>query len=63
MGALMAKLDLADAFKHILVCPEDWQLLCCSWDVSLPDGSVQQQYYVNLFLPFGVCSSPVIFNR
>ena len=63
VGALMAKLDLADAFKHILVHPEDWPLLCSSWDVSLPDDSIQWQYYVNLFLPIGLCSSPAIFNQ
>ena len=63
VGALMSKLDLADAFKHILVCPKDWSLLCSSWEVFLPDGSVQQQYYVKLFLPFGLCSSPAIFNQ
>ena len=28
VGTLIAKLDLADAFKHILVCPKDWPLLC-----------------------------------
>ena len=40
VGALMAKLDLADAFKHILVCPNDWPLLCSSGETSLTDGSV-----------------------
>ena len=39
-GALMAKLDLADAFKHILVRPKDWPLLCSSWDVPQVDGLV-----------------------
>ena len=28
VGTLMAKFDLANAFKHILVHPEDWPLLC-----------------------------------
>ena len=63
LGSLMAKLDLANAFKHILVHPQDWPLLCRSWDGSLLDGSVQQQYYVNLFLPFGLHNSPAIFNQ
>ena len=63
VGTLMAKLDLANAFKHILVCPEDWLLLCSSWDILQADGSVLQQYYVDLFLPFGLCSSPAIFNH
>ena len=63
VGTLMAKLDLADAFKHILVRPEDWPLLCSSWDIVQADGSVLRQYYVDLFLPFGLCSSPAIFNH
>ena len=63
VGVLMAKLDLADAFKHILVRPEDWPLLCSSWDTVQADGSVLRQYYVDLFLPFGLCSSPAIFNH
>ena len=63
MGALMAKLDLANAFKHILVQPEDWPLLCSSWDMVQADGSVLRQYYVDLFLPFGLHSSLAIFNH
>ena len=63
VGTLMAKLDLADAFKHILVWPEDWPLLCSSLDTVKEDGSVLRQYYVDLFLPFGLCSSPAIFNH
>ena len=59
----MAKLDLTNVFKHILVHPKDWPLLCSSWDATLPDGSVQRQYYVDLFLPFGLCSSPANFNQ
>ena len=63
VGALMAKLDLANAFKHILVCPEDWPLLCSSWDTTRSDGSVLRQYYIDSFLPFGLCSSPAICNQ
>ena len=63
VGTLMAKLDLADALKHILVWLEDWPLLCSSWDTVQADGSVLRQYYVDLFLPFSLCSSPAIFNH
>ena len=63
VGALMAKLDLANAFKHILVHPKEWMLLCSSWDTTWADSSVLRQYYVDLFLPFGLCSSPAIFNH
>ena len=62
-GTLMAKLDLVNAFKHILICPRNWPLLCSSWDVTLPNGLVHRQYYVNLFLPLGLCSSPAILNQ
>ena len=61
--ALMAKLDLADAFKHILVCCEDWPLLYSSLDTPQSDGSVFRQYYVNLFLPFSLHSSPAILTN
>ena len=63
VGGFMAKLDLANALKHILVCPKDWPLLCSSWDTLHPDGLVLRQYYVNLFLPFSLYSSPAIFNQ
>ena len=63
VGTLMAKLDLANAFKHILVHPKDWPLLCSSWDVPQSDGLVLWQYYMDLFLPFGLRSSPAIFNH
>ena len=62
VGTLMAKLDLANGFRHLLVHPEDWPLLCSSWDMSLLDGSACWQYYINLFLPFGLCSSPAILT-
>ena len=63
VGTLMAKLDLANAVKHILVCPKDWPLLCSLWDTTQADSSVLSQYYIDLFLPFGLCSSPAIFNH
>ena len=63
VGVLMAKLDLADAFKHIMVQPDDWPLLCSSCNTVQADGSVLRQYYVDLFLPFGLHSSPATFNH
>ena len=63
VGTLMAKLDLADSFKHILVHPKDWPLLYSSWHIPQADGSVLWQYYIDLFLHFGLCSSPAIFNH
>ena len=63
VGALSAKLDLADAFKHILVRSQDWPLLGLSWDLQWPDGSTACLYYMELFLLFGLCSSPALFNK
>ena len=40
VGTLMAKLDLADAFKHILVHSKGWPILCNSWDTTQADGLV-----------------------
>ena len=34
VGALCAKLDLADAFKHILIRSQDWPLLGLSWNLQ-----------------------------
>ena len=59
----MAKLDLGDAFKHILVHPKDGPLLCSLWDTTQADSSVLRQYYIDLFLPFSLHSSPAIFNH
>ena len=62
-GTLSAKLDLANAFKHILIRSQDLSLLGSSWDLQHPDGSTCHLYYVDLFLPFGLCSSPALFNE
>ena len=63
VGTLSAKLDLADAFKHILIRSQDWPLLGSSWDLQCLDSSICHLYYVDLFLPFGLHSSPVLFNE
>ena len=34
--------------------PDDWNLLGIYW---------QSQYYVDLYLPFGLCSAPYLFNQ
>jgi len=53
-GALLTKLDIRNAFRLIPVRPEDWHLLGICW---------QQQYYYERVLPFGLRSSPFIFDR
>ena len=52
-NAVMMKRDLKSAFRHIPVSPEDYWCLIFEW---------QGQFYVDLFLPFGLRTSPRIFN-
>jgi len=52
-GALMAKLDLEHAFHLCPVSPSDWDFLSMHW---------QGKFYVDLRLPFGLRSSPFLFN-
>ena len=52
-GAILIKRDLADAFRHIPVAPEDYWLLGFHWD---------NEYWADCFLPFGQRTSPFIFD-
>ena len=52
-GAILIKRDLADAFRHIPVAPEDYWLLSFSWD---------NEYWTDCFLPFGLRTSPFLFD-
>ena len=54
VGALMYKVDIRHAFRNIPVHPDDWCLLGMVWD---------SQYYIDKVLPFGLRSSPAIFNQ
>ena len=60
-GSLIAKLDLADAFKQISVRTEDWELLSLSCTDEF--GISYTKYYVYTVLCFGLCSAPYLFNR
>ena len=53
-GALMTKLELKQAFRLCPVSPSDWDLLGMYW---------QGKFCVDLRLPFGLRSSPFLFNR
>ena len=53
-GALTAKLDLKHALYLCPVSPSDWDLLGKHW---------QGKFCVDLSLPFGLRSSPFLFNR
>ena len=52
-GALLAKMDLKQAYRHIPVAPEDRHLLGFQWE---------DKVYVDLKLPFGLRSAPFIFS-
>ena len=53
-GALLTKLDIRNAFRLIPVHPSDWSLLGIQW---------QGQYYFDRVLPFGLRSSPFLFDQ
>ena len=52
-GALLAKMDVSQAFRNIPVNPEDRHLLGMEWE-----GRV----YMNKVLPFGLRSAPLLFS-
>ena len=61
-GALMSKLGLSDAFRHILVHPADWELPGSTSAVEIND-STTIAYFVDAYLPFGLHSSPALFLK
>ena len=52
-GTLMAKFDVASAYRNVAVHPQDRPLLGMVW---------REKYYVDMALPFGLRSSPYIFT-
>ena len=54
LGAFMSKTDLKSPFHLIRIHPSDCNLMGIYW---------QSQYYVYLYLPFGLRSAPYIFNQ
>ena len=54
IGAKLAKLDVKGAFRVIPVAPSDRHLLGFHWN---------GQFYIDLCLPFGLRSSPAIWER
>ena len=53
-GAVMFTLDVARAFKNFTTCPLDWPLLAIRW---------QDQYYMDLTMPFGSRASSAHMQR
>ena len=52
-GALLAKMDIKQAYRNVPVAPEDRYLLGLIWDNKI---------YVDQVLPFGLRSAPLIFS-
>jgi hypothetical protein len=52
-GAIMMKRDLKAAFRHVPMNPCDYWLLIFEWN---------GQFFVDMFLPFGLRTAPRIFN-
>ena len=52
-GAMMAKMDIKQAYRNVLVHPQDRLLLGMSWE---------GQVLVDTALPFGLRSAPLIFT-
>ena len=52
-GALMAKFDVESTYQNISVHPDDHFILGMKW---------RGQFYIDLFLPFGLRSAPFNFN-
>ena len=53
-GSFMGKLDIKHAFRLCPVHPTDWRLLGYRFE---------GRYYMDIVLPFGLRSSPFIFNK
>ena len=52
-GTLMAKFDVASAYRNVAIHPDDRPLLGMMW---------RGQYFVDMVLPFGLRSAPFIFT-
>ena len=52
-GALIAKLDIKDAFRLLPIHPSDRHLLAMHWNSAI---------YIDTCLPFGLRSAPKLFN-
>ena len=53
-GTLMAKFDVASAYRNVAIHPDDRPLLGMQW---------RGTYFVDLILPFGLRSAPFIFTN
>lgn len=61
-NSFMAKLDLESAFKHVLVKKEQWEVLGFTLKDICENGLEKLRYYMCTCLPFGLRSSPKLFD-
>jgi hypothetical protein len=52
-GAFLYKADLEAAFQHIAIHPDDWRFMGFEW---------AGRTFLDIFLPFGLCTAPRIYN-
>ena len=57
--AVLANIDLKDAYKSVGVRPDDWHLLGFSWDLP----GVGPRLYFSRVLSFGLRSAPALFDQ
>lgn len=62
LNCYIAKLDLASAFKHILVKKDQWKYLGFTMADKCMDGSKKLRFYLSTCLAFGLRSSPKLFD-
>jgi len=55
LSALIAQLDLTDAYRHILLFPNNWGLLSSTWSTHVNDETTLG-YLANMPLSFGARS-------
>jgi hypothetical protein len=56
--SLMSKIDLKDAYKNIMVRPDDWHHLGSTW----VNESGETEFFIDHVLPFGLRSSAMLFD-
>eukprot|EP00920_Eleutheroschizon_duboscqi_P015711 GHVT01036719.1.p1 GENE.GHVT01036719.1~~GHVT01036719.1.p1 ORF type:complete len:317 (+),score=-11.36 GHVT01036719.1:327-1277(+) len=61
-NCLLAKIDLMDAYKHVVIRPEDWHLCGTTLDTVDQKGVKSTEFYINFVLSLGLKSSPKLFN-
>ena len=62
-GPINYRLDISEKHKHILVSPEAWDVLGCTWRTTDDNNTPKVEFFVDLTLPFGPRSSAKLFSE